>query len=101
MREIDLQRERAFENAKVEDFTNRAANTRTADERPFTFSDLRLLRRHFELLEVEWFGFFCVLSAFGRSPSLRGLLSGVDRALSRTPARFFFWQIAGLGVKRG
>ena len=76
-------------------------SARTPDERPFTFSDLRLLRSHFDLQDVDWFGLFSIFSAFGRSESLRRVLTGVDRILALTPVRIFFWQIAGTAVKKG
>ena len=76
-------------------------SARTTDERPFTFSDLRLLRSHFDLQDVDWFGLFSMFSAFGRKESLRRVLTGVDRILALTPVRIFFWQIAGAAVKKG
>lgn len=73
---------------------------RTPDERPFTFSDLALLRAHFDLQNAQWFGFFSIGSAFIRLRAVRAALTAIDRGLSVTPLRYFFWQFSGVAVKR-
>lgn len=75
-------------------------SARTVDERPFTFSDLKLLRKYFIIDEVNWFGFLVLLSAFIRSESLRRYLTNIDKILSRSPAKYFFWQISGVAKLR-
>lgn len=73
---------------------------RTVDERPFTFRDLRLMRKHFELEDVTWYGFLNIVSAFIRVPMLRSGLSSLDKILSRTSLRYLFWQFAGRARKK-
>jgi SAM-dependent methyltransferase len=75
--------------------------SRTRDERPFTRSDIKLMKTYFDIEEIQWFGFFSIAAAFWRLSPLRSALSKVDRLLSRTPLRLIFWQIAGSGIKRG
>lgn len=73
---------------------------RTVDERPFTFGDLRLMRKYFELEDVTWFGFLNIISGFIRVPTLRNGLSSIDKILSKSPLRYFFWQFSGLARKK-
>jgi SAM-dependent methyltransferase len=75
--------------------------SRTRDERPFTRSDIELMKTYFHIEEIRWFGFLSIASAFLRYAPLRSVLSKVDHLLSRTPLRLVFWQIAGSGKKRG
>lgn len=69
---------------------------RTDDERPFTFSDIRLMESYFAFSEVRWLGFLVILEAFVKSERLRGLLTRSDDALARTPLKFAFWQFSGV-----
>jgi SAM-dependent methyltransferase len=73
---------------------------RTVDERPFTFGDLKLMRKYFELEDVTWFGFLNIISGFIRVPLLRNGLSSIDKILSRSPLRYLFWQFSGLARKK-
>lgn len=76
-------------------------SARTADERPFTFNDLRLMNKYFHFSEkVQWFGFLSILSAFYRNDKIRALLTAIDGLLSKTPLRYFFWQFSGIATKR-
>lgn len=75
-------------------------SARTIDERPFTFQDLRLVRKYFELEDVTWYGFLNIFSAFIRAPILRNGLSRIDMILSKTPLRYLYWQFAGLARKK-
>ncbi len=76
-------------------------SARTEDERPFTFTDLRLMNKYFNLYErVQWFGFLSILSAFSRNENIRTLLTAIDGLLSKTPLRYFFWQFSGIANKR-
>ena len=68
---------------------------RTDDERPFTFSDIKLMSSYFELKDVQWFGFFNIFSAFVKTSFVRYSLSKVDHLFSLTPIRYFFWQFSG------
>ncbi|MDC0401926.1 class I SAM-dependent methyltransferase [Gammaproteobacteria bacterium] len=68
---------------------------RTSDERPFTFSDLKLLEKYFELKSVEYFGFLSVFSAFLKLDIVRNVLTKIDFVLSYTPVKYLFWQFAG------
>lgn len=73
-------------------------SARTADERPFTLADLRLMSSFFYLQTVQWFGFTNIASALFRSVKLRSLLTSIDKILSKTPLRFMFWQFSGVAV---
>ena len=73
-------------------------SARTADERPFTSNDLRLMYSFFDLQTVQWFGFTSIASAFFRSPKLRSLLTSIDKILSKTPLRFMYWQFSGVAI---
>ncbi len=73
--------------------------SRTEDERPFTFADLRLFRQYFNLVDMRWFGFFSLASAFHQKEWLREKTTALDHLLSKTPLRYFFWQISGVARK--
>lgn len=74
---------------------------RTADERPFTFNDLRLMNKYFHFNEkVQWFGFLSILSAFYRKDNIRDFLTAIDVLLSKTPLKYLFWQFSGIAKKR-
>lgn len=73
---------------------------RTVDERPFTLKDLRLMRSYFVFDDVQWFGFSNIMSAYFRIEVVRRLLTVLDRWLSRTPLKFFYWQFAGIAKLR-
>lgn len=71
-------------------------SARTVDERPITFKDLELMRSYFHFENVSWFGFLNILSAFLRFNLVRITLTKVDRMLSYTPLKYFFWQFSGI-----
>lgn len=73
--------------------------SRTPDERPFTFSDLRLITGTFSQHEVSYGGLFSILSAFYRREAVRRWLTAIDRMLSRTPLCYFYWQFYGFYTK--
>lgn len=74
---------------------------RTADERPFTFNDLRLMRKYFDLNDqVQWFGFLSILSAFLKNYNVRALLTTIDGVLSKTPLKYVYWQFSGIAKKK-
>lgn len=73
---------------------------RTKDERPFTRADLALMRRHFTLTDVRWYGLTALGAAWLRVTALRRALTALDDGLARTPARIFFWQFCGAARKR-
>ena len=72
---------------------------RTVDERPFTFGDLSLMQSYFVFKEVRWFGFLNILSAYIRIEGIRKLLTSIDRVLSKTFLKYFFWQFSGVAKK--
>ena len=74
-------------------------SARTSDEKPFDFSDLKLMRSYFELNDLNFYGFLNLLSAFVRNKRLRSILTFVDRVLARTPLKHFYWQCAGIAKK--
>ncbi|MDB2524571.1 class I SAM-dependent methyltransferase [Amylibacter sp.] len=71
-------------------------SARTIDERPFTFNDLKLMQRYFDIEDVRWFGFINILSAFIRLKGLRQFLTFLDNILSLTPIKYFYWQFSGI-----
>ena len=75
-------------------------SARTQDERPFTFSDIGLMKHYFILDDVRWIGFFSILSAFVRIKPFRTLMTYLDMAVSVTPAKYIFWQFAGSARKK-
>lgn len=75
-------------------------SARTPDERPFTFSDLSLMKRHFAFHDIEWFGFTNIFSAFFKVILLRNFLTFLDNLLSKTPLKYLYWQFCGVAKKR-
>ena len=75
-------------------------SSRTADERPFTLLDIKLMKKYFYLRNVEWFGFFSIFSAFLQINLLRKILTFFDYCLSKTFVKIFFWQFCGFAVKK-
>lgn len=75
-------------------------SARTPDERPFTFSDIKLMKRYFVLEDIQWFGFTNILAAFIPVDMLRRIFTRVDDILAYTPMRYLFWQFAGIARKR-
>jgi SAM-dependent methyltransferase len=74
---------------------------RTIDERPFSIKDLTTMTKFFSLDEdIQYFGFFNLLSAFLRSEQLRSLLTLLDNIISQTPIRLWFWSFSGVARKR-
>lgn len=73
---------------------------RTVDERPFTFSDLRLMNEYFLLERVQWFGFLNIMSAFIKLDFVRLALTKIDNLISLTPIKYFFWQFSGVARKK-
>ena len=75
-------------------------SARTPDERPFTFSDIRLMKSHFALNNVRWFGFTSIGAGFLKSVFLRKVLTKIDDVLAKTPLKYAFWQFSGIAHKR-
>jgi len=75
-------------------------SARIPDEKPFIFSDMKLMRSHFEFNDLNFYGFSNLLSAFVQNEKLRAVLTAVDRVLARTPLKYFYWQFAGVAPKR-
>ena len=74
---------------------------RTIDERPFTFNDLGLMKKYFDLNgQIQWYGFFSILSAFLRNDNVRAALTKIDGVFSKTPLKYFYWQFSGIAKKR-
>ena len=74
--------------------------SRTVDERPFNFSDLRLMKEYFILKDVQWYGGLCIISAFFQFEALRTFLTKIDKFVSNTPAKYFFWTFSGFATKK-
>ncbi len=74
--------------------------SRTSDERPLTFADIKLMKKFFHLENVEWFGFFSIFSAYLQVNLFRKILTFLDYCLSKTFVKIFFWQFCGFGIKK-
>ncbi len=81
-------------------YRNLTPSARTTDERPFTFNDIKLMKKYFILRDIQWFGFFSILSAFFLSPYLRLFLTKVDNVICLTPIKYLFWQFSGFAFKK-
>lgn len=75
-------------------------SARTADERPFTFSDVRLMKEYFTFTDIRWFGFMVLVSSVFKNEKLRTILNKMDDVISKTPFKYFFWQFSGVAVKK-
>ena len=76
-------------------------SARTIDERPFTFSDLKIMGKYFHFnKKIQWFGFLSIFSAFINSVKIRAALTAIDEVLSRSPIRYLFWQFSGVMKKK-
>ncbi len=75
-------------------------SSRTDDERPLGFKEIRLIKAYFDIEIIQWIGFLVIIAAFFRNKSFRLLHTKIDGFLSRTPAKFFFWQIAGAAKRK-
>lgn len=72
---------------------------RTDDERPFTFNDISLMKKYFILEDLSWFGFLNLLSAFARFELARVFLTEIDKLLSKSFIKYFYWQFSGISKK--
>jgi len=76
-------------------------NVRTPDERPFTFSDIGLVKSQFDVTESVYFGFLALLCSVIKLPkTLHSGLLTMDRVLSKTLVKYLFWQWSGIGIKK-
>jgi len=71
-------------------------DSRTPDERPFNFKDLKMFSTYFEIEKINFFGFTILLSAFKAFKPFRFIFSRLDDFLSITPIRYFYWMITGV-----
>jgi len=74
-------------------------SARTPDEKPFDFSDMKLMRSYYEFNDLNFYGFSNLLSAFVQNEKLRAVLTAVDRVPAQTPLKYFYWQFAGVVPK--
>jgi SAM-dependent methyltransferase len=74
--------------------------SRTPDERAFTFKDLKLFSKYFEIKQINFFGFFVLLSAFNFFKPFKSLFIRTDYFLSKTPIKYLFWTITGVSRVR-
>ena len=51
---------------------------------------------YFNMRNIQWFGFLNILSAFIKNKFIRLFLSNIDKVLSYTILKYFFWQISGI-----
>lgn len=83
-------------NPVIKLYRHLTPKSRTPDERPFTSHDVRLMLKHVVFVEVEYFGFLSLASAFGVFKRFRQLLALIDELLSKTMLKWFFWQFSGV-----
>ena len=76
------------------------SNARTSTERPLTIEDIKKIKKYFIFIDVQWFGFLSIFSAFIRVNFLREFLTFFDYLLSKTLIKIFFWQISGFAEKK-
>lgn len=70
--------------------------SRTPDERPFNFNDLKLFSKYFQIESINFIGFSMLLSAFKIFKPLKFLFSKIDDFFSKTPLKYFYWMITGI-----
>jgi ubiquinone/menaquinone biosynthesis C-methylase UbiE len=70
-------------------------NSRTPDERPFNFSDLKLLSNYFDTSNINFYGGVVLLSAFKVFKPFKTVFFKVDVLLSITPLKYLFWSVNG------
>lgn len=75
-------------------------SSRTVDERPFTFKDLKLIKERLQEIEIVYFGFTSILSAFLRYHIIRRTFSSIDSLLALTPMKYLYWQFYGFYQKK-
>ena len=73
---------------------------RTPNEKPFDFTDIKIMKSYFYFENIRYFGFLNIFSAFLRYKFIRKILSQFDIYLSKTVLKFFFWQFSGFAKKR-
>lgn len=72
---------------------------RTVDEKPFSFSDIKIMKSYFTINNADFYGFSNLTTAFIQSNSLRLILTKIDDLLAKTILRYFFWQFSGIATK--
>jgi SAM-dependent methyltransferase len=74
-------------------------SARTRDEHPFSYKDLILMRKYFSLVDIQYFGFSSLISSFGKFLYVRSFFLKIDKILSKTTIKYFFWQFSGFAKK--
>ena len=73
-------------------------NARSEDEHPFTFDDIKQLRKLFNKVKIQYYGFFTLLFLpFYKSPKeskIFSILSRLDKILFTIPfLKFLAWSV--------
>jgi ubiquinone/menaquinone biosynthesis C-methylase UbiE len=93
-----LSREPLGTNPVFQLYRSLTPTARTHDEWPLSFSHLQILKTYFDLDQAQYFGFLSIVSAFlmhlPGANICRLMLTKLDKILSRTPLKYFFWQIS-------
>ena len=71
-------------------------SSRTPDEIPFGFKELKLIKKLFIIKNESFFGFTSLFSSFYKSKKLRKYLTLYDNILSYTLLKYLYWQISGV-----
>lgn len=75
-------------------------SSRTPDERPFTFSELRIINKYFGSKEVFYYGGICLFGALINIRWISRQLGYVDRVFAQTPLKYLMWYFSGIFVKK-
>lgn len=75
-------------------------NARTISEKPFSINDIRIMKKFFILKDVQWYGFFNIISAFLKLSFLRSFLTYIDDLIGKTFLKYLFWQFSGFAEKK-
>ncbi len=75
-------------------------SARTPYEKPLNFNDIKIMKSYFKLVNIQYFGFLNIFSAFLRFKFIRTILTFIDFYLSKTYLKFFFWQFSGFVQKK-
>ena len=78
-------------------YRNLTPNARTPDERPFTYSDVKLIKEIFKECDSSFIGFFSLLGAYmNLGEGFQNVLLGIDRVIARTPLKWQYWMWCGV-----
>lgn len=76
-------------------------DARTPDERPFTYGDVRLIKKFFKESDSSFIGFLSLFGAYVNVGDVfLNILRRLDRILSRTSLKWQYWMWCGILSKK-